>query len=502
MGLLVIPAFAAGEPAYLVVNGGNSPDSNYAWHERAITSFNQGLFRGQAQILNAGGPATLYVKVDEEGYVLRDRNGDAMYGTSELQGVRPESASRANILRVVDEMRRSDPSKVTVVYDDHGNRQGVSTWESSNLTAADIRRMTDAFPASTYFRSVHMHCNSGAAMVDPDRVVPATLPAFHDFVRKHYNPNVCAVGMSDADELAEYFSMERWPRNNWRNVFLRHPSLSLSQLKGVFRAEPASLSTPLLTSDYLVRDLSTLLCGFEGDTAPVSEAEGQVNGHSAAGGVGDAPMALRIGTAQKAALCDSTSLREVESLTRTIVNDGLVYSEAKQVRRLASREYVEQTWPALVEAYNAAKARIREIKARARAEARSLSDAEDDEIKSLTSGPMASYELKIENVDASTGFKEFFRGYGRRWMAENAEKYPALHARISLPENQAKTVPTILRESGASVDRAKLGRKRASRLAEAGQRAALKAWLESADGPLWIKELYDGLQRCEASPLY
>jgi hypothetical protein len=496
VGLLGSAALAAANPAYLVVNGGNSPDSNYAWHERVITSFNQGLFRGKAQILNAGGPGTQYVKVDENGHVLRDRNGDAMFGSSELQGVRPESASRANILSVVEEIRRTEPSKVTVVYDDHGNRDGVSTWQSSNLTAGDIRNMTSVFPESTFFRSIHMHCNSGAAMVDPDRVLPTTLPAFREFSLKHYKANVCAVGMSDADELANYFSMERWPRNNWRQVFQRHPNLSLAQLKGVFRAEPDSKSTPLLTSDYFVRDLSAFLCGQQSAVALLPEADSGASGHGGDESLGAEAAELRISAAQQAALCNSASVRELEALTKTIANESAVYDDAKQVRRLASREYVQQKWPELVQAYNDAKARVRELR---RAY---VSDEAQAEIQALRSGPIAAYDLKIDNVDGTAGFKAHFKSFGIQWVGEHAEEYPALHASIFKLENRRKSVPELLRESDNAADEAKVARKRVARLAEAGQRAALTAWMNSGNASSWIKELYDGLQRCEASALY
>jgi hypothetical protein len=503
LALFAMPhLLAADSSAFVIINGGYTPLANYAWHERDIVSFNEGLFKKKALILNAGGAGTPYVKAYADGNLLRDSKGVVVMGISDLEA-RPEAATKANVTKLFEEVSASGPSRVSVVYGDHGNSSGVALWNDGDLSARDIADLNSRFPESTMVRSIHLHCMGGAAIVSPARVVPSTLKAFQDFAARNYRRNVCAVTMSDGDETGQYFAMNRWPNNEWKPIFTNNPKLTLKQLKEEFRSDPNIRGTPALTSDYFIHDLSKFLCDYSAPENRVDESKAS-NAH-AKGGLKDSVASSDLGLAELSAadrksFCDSAPAQALRKANARIEFFYQVQNEIHQVENLWKRQFIKNTSPDFYESYRIAQERIDEMDLKALSENRELTAIELDRRRKLEVDYTERYAKMVEGLDLSPEYLAYTEAFNKTWMDEHAEAYPNFYDGY-FSRNPERALRDLSNDMAEFIEDAKKDRKNIATKVNSAQREALKNWLKSPGVPSGIKELYEGLQACESSAL-
>lgn len=262
---------------FIYINGGYSTASNNQANEADLMTFHLGLFNESTRILNAGGPhGTIVAPGNGFGELTVDPDQPqppktVMRKLRLLPGLdlgQPfDSATRQNIEKA---FRAIPPSttELTVVYGGHGDTSGFASWGGDRLSARDILNFEKLAPKTTVVRSIFMQCFAGSTVVLPKRVIPKLESSLRDFVDHHYPSNRCGLAVSSEDEVNRYLSHlatwqnGAWSNSPWARMFASRPIVSLQSTKEfLFTIQGRnSVATPMLTTDYYVRDLAETLC--------------------------------------------------------------------------------------------------------------------------------------------------------------------------------------------------------------------------------------------------
>ncbi len=258
---------------YLVINGGYDPTSNDQAHEIILESFDRFLFNQEAIIFNAGGPQTPYVPTGKDGFKERDKDGFIKIEESKY----PKKTLIANshdINMVVDNIVKKEPDKVSFTYIGHGGPSGMALWKE-RMPIEGHRFYLDKFSPETIVQTFISSCHAGANIVAHHRVHPIQTANIFDFLDFHYPKNRCALSNSLENEMSyTRISSNTNPENIiYSKIFKTSPRLTLANFQRILYydslkdPEPKNdtaisykVSTPTLTSDYLIDDISKIIC--------------------------------------------------------------------------------------------------------------------------------------------------------------------------------------------------------------------------------------------------
>lgn len=252
------PCSGSEQKKFILINGGGSVSSNYSVHETDIQVFDS-LFGGNSIILNANGNESLVLPVSvKNDYFQRDFGGWVMLRKTSLDTNR--KATRAEFFNIAEDLSANSPQELTVVYGDHGAPDGIVLWGGDKLNANDIKSAYSKLPNTT-IRSIHLHCYGGAAVVDPNKKIPSNARELISTLKQHYLPNKCALTLSAETEPGQYYSWTDDPRqSSWKKLFEKNKKPSLLSIKQEIAKDDSFHPSPLLTSDYILKDVATAVC--------------------------------------------------------------------------------------------------------------------------------------------------------------------------------------------------------------------------------------------------
>ncbi|MBL7671557.1 MAG: hypothetical protein JNM39_13820 [Bdellovibrionaceae bacterium] len=411
------PSWGDGVKKFVLINGGSSNDSNYSVHETDLQVFN-GLFGGNSTILNANGNESFVVPVDaKSGTFQRDFSGWVKLRKTSLNT--NQRATKTEFFNVVGNLSAQPPKEVTVVYGDHGTPEGISLWGGDKLNANDIRTAYSKLP-DTMIRSIHLHCYGGAAVVDPDRKIPNTANQMTSFLKQNYFKNKCALTLSAETELGQYYSWTDSPRDSsWKKLIEKNKKPSLVSLKQEIAKDASFAPSPLLTSDYLIKDVATAVCKNP-SIAPIYK--GSIEKCESKS---DFTELFALSTPLRSELCTKCISPAVIKLDAAYREIESVYNDLTVVRQDFQFAFLKNKYPTryrdLEDAYNKFE---KELAASIKAGDRQKFRASNAELERLGKDYQDKLMVDFLSVDYREDFENYFDTLDESWVNRNKEKYP------------------------------------------------------------------------------
>lgn len=249
-------------PVSLFVNGGDSKYSNMPSEEMDALVFGSLLGTDRMRFLNANdskSERTPTLNWQENGSQVRTDYGTPAMKESQLKHLPTKAANKDNVATTLKEMAASKPEAVTLVWGDHGKAEGIALWDGI-YSYGNLHKDLGVFSSETMVRRIHTHCNASASFSNHGDV-PQDLTHFETFLSENYRPNECAYGVAEPDELGYSYSRGTDPKNSfWTKVFEKKRNASLKDISDEAYLAPPTSSTHRLTSDTLTEEVFTFLC--------------------------------------------------------------------------------------------------------------------------------------------------------------------------------------------------------------------------------------------------
>lgn len=244
--LISIPDFAS-EPkkVFLGINGSDSDYSNMSHFEDELDAYAKAMSaRGyQTKILNAGGTEGKKIVFFDSSYPQRDSMGNLILSENKI---RTEPASVENINKIYQQAHSEKPDSVVILFTDHGDEKGVTTWKGDVFSYDNMRALDQSFSENTIVRRINSHCYSGRALAPT-----APIKNVSDILAQ-FPANRCGFSSADVNELAT--------DTEGLHTFLNRGRPSLATLKSYYLNDETYVATPRLTSDYMKDSILKVLC--------------------------------------------------------------------------------------------------------------------------------------------------------------------------------------------------------------------------------------------------
>lgn len=472
------------------INGGYSPTSNYEVHENDLLTFVKflGVDKGRSlKVLNAGGENTLVVPIRTDGSFYRDEGGWVELHESKLKGKNYPAANLKNVKEMYGVVAKQKPKDILFVYGDHGGSSGIALWGGGYLTAKDILEYQKDIPAETMVRSIHLHCYGGRGMIDPKRQVPMQFSQLEEFIKQNYLKNRCALSMSREDEIGQYYSWNKSEKDNaWTKIFKQDPQQSLSKLKQHFSNDNFLYPTPVLTSDYLVKDIINSICREQEGSGCETVS---FFGENATDSLKDLVATIRT------SFCKSPIYKEVSKVSKEIEELTNIYLDHMRLSNLWKRQFIENQYPDFYKKYIAAVHQIEALQAEY-----ALKDTTEEmkeelkkKIRDLAGDYPLRYDKAFFSLDDRSDFKTFFNLLDVKWMKKNQAKYPNIAKWYLTGDNSKASISNF---SSQELKIKQQARKTVEGKLQQEQRA-LAEKLFALPEYKNIKELYDSIKHCE-----
>jgi hypothetical protein len=247
---------------YVYVNGGFSETSNIVTHESDLKGFIYNLFPYYTAVLSGGG---LGGPVSERlnGKLYEVTVAQFLPQTSDLNLDKPFfAATLKNYENLFQDLSQQKPDSLTVVYGGHGNTNGFALWGGNDfLSARDILKAYSNFPENTVIQSLFLQCYGGNTVVSSKRSLPKSAKAIETYFSHYFPKNRCSMAMSSHEEIGQYYTNgKKWDHNYWSEMLEGQP-WSLDRIQAEAFDDPNIRTTPVQTSDYMMDDLTSLICG-------------------------------------------------------------------------------------------------------------------------------------------------------------------------------------------------------------------------------------------------
>ncbi len=337
----------------LIVNGGYSETSYHERHRRTVKFFYDTVFKRRGTVLDGGGPDGLYVPDDGAGNYFRDEAGWVKLSRSKYD-FPTTPATFGNVSETFTDLSTMGVTHVSTVYGDHGGTDGVALWGANDdLSATDSKTLADKFPAETIVQSLHLHCYSGASMVNPKRSHPQKVSDWPAFLKANYRPNSCGLGLGQFDEVT--YGVD-WNKGDWKNLLSK--KVSLAEFKKLMGENLDLWTTPMLTSDYLTDDLVRFFCRRA--QAEESNSPGVPRGRTVSThGGGTVTNSYAPAATLEDQVCRRNEHRDaVHAVVEEFKALDKVSDEIETEIRRHRREYVAANYPAPWAQYKEAQAKI------------------------------------------------------------------------------------------------------------------------------------------------
>lgn len=423
------PSFA--QNSYLLINGGASIHSNYAVHEADLHVFNK-LFGGNGTILNANGENSMVVPLDEaNGVFKRDPYGWVQLRKTSLPG--KQTATKPEVLSTFKNLSEFAPDELTIVYGDHGTRDGISLWNGENLSARELQGVYSLFPDSTTIRAIHLHCYGGSSVVDQNRSLPPTAEGIKDFLRKYYPPNRCALTLSGENELGQYYGWNDLPKKNpWAKLFENAKRPSLSTIKFKIANDRNYAPSPILTSDYMLKDIADTVCQ---DSATSMISNTSTNMCVPTSGF---ESLLSLSHNLRRDLCAKCQSKLLEKLDLDHQKVERLYFELMAMRQEAQAEFLRSKFPQRYQYLVNANQRIeKELADSIAKKDESRSKEQLAKLSQIQKEYADRFLVDMISVDYRPDFEDYFERLDEKWVHDNSSKYPQLaEMYLSLPKKE------------------------------------------------------------------
>ncbi|MDZ4661925.1 MAG: hypothetical protein SGJ18_09955 [Pseudomonadota bacterium] len=264
------------ETKFLVVNGGYSEASNFESNEIFLRSFYYGLFQTKAKVLNAGGPYSKSIALNESSQPLvNDKDFSFVYrdpmtlpDLDESRGFpfRPLSkgqtpyiaATLKNFRQALHDISQENPKRLTVALGGHGSPAGFALWGKSLLDQLTLNDFYRELFEDTMVRTVVSSCFAGSVLASPSRLIPASLWEFNKkYVGHQYPLNKCGLASVNHFQL-QYVVNTDMKSDLWFRLFEQVPRPSLEIMRNILYPEGENI--PMVTSDYFLEDLRKTFC--------------------------------------------------------------------------------------------------------------------------------------------------------------------------------------------------------------------------------------------------
>lgn len=248
--------FAEGGAHLLIFNGGGNVENNQSVSEDNLQFFSQYFNTDRSTFLNTGGPGTQMILIN--GFNGAERNalsGEVQLVPSKIKN--SSAATKVNLNQATQKIAMQNPKAVTYIFEDHGLEKGIAGWHEM-IPYADLQSIDSQFGDDTVIRRIHLHCYSGAALEKFGFGKPKSI----DEVLQKYPKNRCAFAPSLGDEVSYGFSFAN-PiviAADLKKNIAGKTDFSLKDLKDFYSQLPLTSSTPQLTSDLMINDISSLIC--------------------------------------------------------------------------------------------------------------------------------------------------------------------------------------------------------------------------------------------------
>jgi hypothetical protein len=506
-------AYAAVPTEFVYVNGGYSPETNYSVHEQDLLAFRNGLFAvspaTSVHLLNAGGEGTKVIKTSPDGTYERTEEGQMVILPSQVTEP-TESATYDHTVRLFDRLKSAKPARLTIVYGDHGGPLGIALWDGRNLSAKDLRESYQKLPSSTLIRAIHLHCFGGSAMVDPGRKIPESPESLKGFFAFHYPLNRCAAAMSHEDEVGQYYSWDKsWDQGPWVELLKAHPHLTLKELKDVFNADRELAPSPVLTSDYLLRDLSAYFCADirkEEDAFHVVPLPDMPLSCSNSDSI--VPRSIEsVHHRMKNELCVRirSVAKKINGPTELMSRYDKISSQFEEIRAFWKHRYLSGLNPNLIKSYEASKKKIDVLRAKIGTGALAGKEKSRvlNEISELNKFYAVQYSLASKSLDRNPAFEQYFDLFcTAEWLDSQKAKYLEFATYRLANMNQPRNYTSVDLNSWSQIFKRE-AQKSKKLLYEELYRERREVAEELLLEPEFrkIKEVYENIKSCENTPL-
>ena len=485
---------------FVFVNGGDTPTSNYIFHEQDLYGFYSNLACNpkNAAILNGGGDKTQIVDLTSTGQFARDSGERLKLFPSWLAGKKipfqaANAASLKNAITSIPVRSRS----VTMFFGDHGGASGPSLWDGA-FPSGDLFKLKNRFSASTLVRSIHIHCHSGASIVPEKRVLPTTTRKLMKFLDTNYPPNRCGLGLSRGDELGQYLSYtNNYDNNYWGNLLSKTRNKSIGSIKNLLRQKANLLPSPVSTSDYLVMDLHKFIGPGKAPPAGSGCASCRTKPSTH-----PAPGLSQNAVNLNAALYGDTALHEkaIASLTAEYSAMHALFFEYVQIMGEWREEFVKKQFSAFYKDYLAKMAGFEKALSKKACGDKALSPAAFEDIAARKKALHAQYTAIIATTADSPAAINHLKGLAPEWLKKNSSRYPLAFKKT----NPQTLLKDGLRSLHAALDAAmnENQQKRKSHFLSlvALYRKKVETWL-AKPGNRKLKKRYANIIACENSRL-
>lgn len=483
---------------YVFVNGGNTPTSNHEYHEKDILAFHSALFGTKDYVvLNAGGKGTLVNQA--YGTMARDDQGRLKFAPSQIT-FDTLPATKSNLIAQFDKIKSDGITEATLIFGDHGGRAGVTLWNGDKVSARELRALDARLPESTVVRTLHLHCFSGASLVNPDRKVPATLAEWDTFRAANYRANRCGLALSNHDELGVYFSSEKLEDHPFTKILKKEPPPSLLDFRQMLidsKHEPF----PVRTSDYLVDDAMKFMC----KTGRVPSWDRHASG--------DEPAEKRELSLEDE--CKELTEDKVFAEANKKFQDVLhLWSNAVDIKWSLALKFLTKKYPTEAAGYDEAKAMVEKLQAEhvVKTKDKELSTEEqlayEKKLTETRTQAMNEFGYWITATSRRENFPDEFQEFlktdeAKAYMKsdELRKKLPYFFKFWDAPENKDKEFLTATSDAKSTSDAIQLARKKVAVDSQDKRRKFVKARLAKAPELEATKELLEKIEKCEAAPL-
>ncbi|OFZ52015.1 MAG: hypothetical protein A2428_16940 [Bdellovibrionales bacterium RIFOXYC1_FULL_54_43] len=502
-------AGAGGATQFIYVNGGYDEATNYSVHEEDLLAFKGGLFRPKASpnsspsasdgaiFLNAGGPGSAVVPISRDGSFERDQMGWITTRPSRIPFA-TGPATQNHVTEVFRKLSKENPRRVTAVYADHGEPAGAALWDGTRLGPKAIHQNYDRLPGDPLIRSIHIHCFGGAAIVDPERVVPSEIQKFDSFVAANYPKNRCAFALASEDERAQYVAWSSdWVGSAWTKFFKKHPQPSLAGLKSEFTTTSPLKPTPVLTSDYLANDIFRFMCKREkmGRRIRTSTVCGELS----------LPVSIPSGESLKRILCEKDDLSAaIQEESENLERFARTSSQLQAIKRYWINRYIEKKSPEVLANYRKYSEKVDQLRAQALiSKGKRSEDRLWKEYFELRERYSARYDRAVATLARgnSREFVDYFeKNCDREWLRKNKEHYPEF-VDYYFQKNNARFKLWRLGDWLSKFFEEAQQKRRTLNLVHQKERTKLLHVLFSDPEFAKTKKVYENIQDCENSVL-
>ncbi|HAR42776.1 MAG TPA: hypothetical protein DCS07_09150 [Bdellovibrionales bacterium] len=485
---------------FIFVNGGYSPLMNADMHEQDLLSFHHDLFEGKTVLLNAAGKNVQVVRTDRRGYPLRDASGGILLGPSQ---VGDQKAARPEVLRTEFESAAKDKIKeLTIVYGDHGGRSGVPFWGGEFFDAARLRVLRSPLSSKTLIRSIHLHCYPGVAIVDGKRKIPENPAEWAKYLEAHYPENTCALGMGNGQEIGQYYSQgQKWPDTNWSKLLKNLKKPSLDRIQTALSEDASVRPIPKMTSDYLEDDFGAYLCKTAATASKKSEACSDCKGEMLAA-VEKGPLILP-------EICTSEAFLVLQKAEAEVAVADQLYTEFRVMKTNWAVDWFYEHEPELHISHRASLERVDKIKATYAALGQ-LSDAQKAEMEKKIRDELGDKGERWDKLfyglianDFHPEFMKFLGTVDRKWLAANAEVYPAMAANPEIVfSGSACSVTKLGNHLYWVLARAQEARRKIASQTRKERKEAYEQQMALLPGSLKdVRKRYENIRHCEESKI-